>query len=242
MIDLHHGDCLDVLRTLPTASVDAVVTDPPYGIGFDGKNTKHTKRSKAGYSDLVDDEQYIREMVIPIIEICIERFGRVIVTPGNRNAFLYPKPDDIGGVYCPSGAGLGKWGFVCFHTILYYGKCPYLEKGIGHRPNGFSSVKRAEENGHPCPKPIEWMRWLVNKASFPGQTVLDPFMGSGTTGVACAESDRNFIGVECHEPYLAIARRRIDAALNATPLFSPVTHCRVSDARDATPLFSHVTA
>lgn len=211
-VTLHLGDCLSVLRDLPDGSVDAVVMDPPYGVEFDGKNTKHTKRSRAGYRSMTDDEDYVRSVVIPIVELCIERFSRVIVTPGIRNLYLYPKPAEVGGVYCPSGAGLGRWGFICFHPILYYGKCPYLQRGMGHRPNGFSSTERAKENGHPCPKPIGWMRWLVQKASLEGQTILDPFMGSGTTGVACIETGRRFIGVEIDPAYFAIAERRIAAA------------------------------
>jgi DNA modification methylase len=234
VISLHLGDCLDVLRSLPSGSVDAVITDPPYGVRFQGKNTKHTRRKGDGYASLLDDEEYVRSLVVPVIELCIEKFSRVIVTPGVRMMHMYPRADEIGGVYCPSGAGIGRWGFVCFHPILYYGKCPYTQRSMGSRPNSFSSTESSEKNGHPCPKPIGWMRWLVNRASLPGMTVLDPFSGSGTTGVACIESGRQFIGIEIDPGYHAIAERRINAAQAKLSLFDGVAPCPTSAAGSAT--------
>jgi len=63
--------------------------------------------------------------------------------------------------------------------------------------------------------------WLVNKASLPGETVLDPFMGSGTTGVACAKMGRSFIGIEMHEPYFDLACKRIREAYAQPDMFQP---------------------
>ncbi len=73
--------------------------------------------------------------------------------------------------------------------------------------------------GHPTAKPIEWMERLVNIASLPGETILDPFMGSGTTGVACAKLGRRFIGIEIDPGYFEIACRRIDEAYRQRDLF-----------------------
>jgi DNA modification methylase len=204
------ADCREVLSLV--SSVAAVIVDPPYGVGFGGKNTKHTRRQDAGYDQLSDDENYVGETVIPVIRECISRFARVIVTPGVRCLTLYPRPDDMGCVYCPSGAGVGPWGFVCCHPILYYGTCPYVSKGLGSRPNSFSSTESAGESDHPCPKPIGWMRWLVDRGTLPGQTVLDTFAGSGTTGVACIEMDRKFLGVEIDPEYAKLAAWRLGQA------------------------------
>jgi DNA modification methylase len=67
--------------------------------------------------------------------------------------------------------------------------------------------------GHPTQKPVALMRWCLDKAKVPpGATVLDPFMGSGTTGVACVQTGRNFIGIEIDEEYFSIAERRIAEA------------------------------
>lgn len=202
---LIQGDCLDILPQLPDGCVDAVVTDPPYGVNFQGKNTKFTVRKNAGY--ISGDDNTIGPKVIAE---CIDRGWRAVVTPGNRLAWDYPSPADIGSVFCPSGAGRGRWGFVGTNLILYYGKCPYLAKGMGHRPNSFSSFANSEDNGHPCPKPIEWMEWLVLKASAEmDETILDPFMGSGTTGVACIKTGRKFIGIEKEPKYFDISVHRI---------------------------------
>ena len=82
---------------------------------------------------------------------------------------------------------------------------------MGHRPNSFSSFATEPPNGHPCPKPLEWMEWLVLKSSpFENETILDPFAGSGTTGVACIRTERRFIGIEKEPKYFEIACKRIE--------------------------------
>ena len=207
---LYLGDCRDILPDLEM--VDAVVTDPPYGVNFQGKNTKKVSRKKQGYIS-EDDHK-------PALE-CFELWNtkRVVLTPGTRNLFDYPKPDDIGVIYYPAGAGLGKWGFNCSQPVLFYGKCPYLQKGLGHRPNSIISYEVAEKNGHPCPKPIRVMEWMVTKASLRKETILDPFMGSGTTGVACMNIDRHFIGIEKEPEYFEIACKRISDAESQGNLF-----------------------
>lgn len=219
------GDCREILPTL--GKVDAVVTDPPYGVNFEGKNTKHTKRSADGYAS-IDDGDEIIALAVGVVEDCIMRFARVVCTPGVRNLFRYPEPAEHGAIYYPSGAGLGRWGFICSQPILYYGRDPYLASGRGHRPNGFYTVESAPPNGHPCPKPVGTMRWLVNKASLPGEFILDPFMGSGTTIVACQKLGRIGIGIEIEEKYFDIACRRVEEAMKqpdlfvTTPSFPPV--------------------
>jgi site-specific DNA-methyltransferase (adenine-specific) len=214
-VSVYHGDCLDVLPTL--RGVDAVVTDPPYGVAFKGKATKENKANGVGYGEHVDDAAFVRGVVVPIIADCRHRFGRVVVMPGIRNMFAYPEPDDAGCVYCPAGVGLGRWGWVGFHPILYYGKPPKR----GSTPASFESFATAKPNGHPCPKPFAWMKWLVEKATAPGETVLDPFAGSGTTGVACLKTGRECVLIEKDARYIPlIAKRLRDAEMT---LFQPVT-------------------
>ena len=131
-----------------------------------------------------------------------------------------PKAEAIGGVYTSAAVGRHCWGFKNLTPILLYGKHPALNKGA--RPTVLSSNAAAEKNGHPCPKPLEWMLWLVELVTLLGETVIDPFMGSGTTGVACWRKGRKFIGIERDEKYFDIARQRIEAALNETPLLNAV--------------------
>lgn len=80
-------------------------------------------------------------------------------------------------------------------------------------------METVEANGHPCPKPLGWMTWLVELASNPWEIVLDPFMGSGTTGVACVKLGRRFIGIEIEPKYFDIACKRIEAACAQPDLF-----------------------
>jgi hypothetical protein len=164
---------------LPALAFDALVTDPPYGVNLVGKSTKWTERSGAGYSMFRDTEEAVTRDVVPVIAAVTQTGTRAVVTPGLRMMWAYPKPDVVGAIYYPSGAGPGRWGFTCWQPIFYYGKCPYLARGMGSRPDSFSTTEAAEANGHPVPKPIKTMRWLVQKASLVADVVCDPYMGSG---------------------------------------------------------------
>lgn len=213
---LYLGDCREVLAALPAElQIDAVVTDPPYGVhlGEEGE----TGLGKTAYASTVDSPEFVRDVCVPVISQCIERFGRVVLTPGIRNCFLYPHPTELGSIYNPAGAGFSRWGFTTSQPILYYGKDPH---GAKKKPQSLQSCETAEKNGHPCPKPVRLMHWLVDRASLPGETVLDPFMGSGTTGVACMSLGRKFIGIEIDPGYFDIACERIDAAQAQQRLFA----------------------
>ena len=205
-VDLRLGDCLEVLPGL--AGVDAVVTDPPYGVDGGVSHGGQVSRDKAKYkASFVDDKQYILTVCVPIIQAC-QKFGvPMAVTTGNRWMHLYPEARDVGCFWTPAAANLGPWGFTTFHPILYYGKDHRAGKGAW--PTGKQVTERAEKNGHPCPKPLGAWMWLIEKVTRPGDTVLDPFMGSGTTGVACVKLGRHFIGIEKEPKYFDIATRRI---------------------------------
>jgi site-specific DNA-methyltransferase (adenine-specific) len=203
---IYHGDCREILPHLEP--VDLVLTDPPYGVNFSGKVTKHTVNTK-GYESTIDDSSIIIDVVLPAVSICKTLSNRIVITPGSRNMFKYPEPDCVCAIYYPSGAGLGKWGFTCWQPIFYYGKDPYISKGLGSRPDSFSTTVSAEKNGHPCPKPIQTMKWLVHKSSFETETILDPFMGSGTTLRAAKDLGRKAIGIELEEKYCEVAAKRL---------------------------------
>jgi DNA modification methylase len=215
---LYLGDCMDILPTLP--KVDAVITDPPYGVGLTAKANKWITREGNGYESTDDSPKFIAAVCVPVVNLCRTMAASVVVTPGTRNTFLYSAPDAIGGIYNRNGAGSGKWGFECMAPVLYYGKDPYLANGKGRRPNSWEQpgTDFAEKSEHPCPKPLGLMRWLVDRASMPAFCILDPFMGSGTTGVACAQMGRKFIGIEIEPKYFDIACRRIEDAYRQQPL------------------------
>ena len=212
------GDCREVLKTL--GKVDAVVTDPPYGVNYAGSATKEKKKDGIGYASFDDTPEAIEAICVPAVRAAVALARSSIVTPGNANAFKYDPPRALGAIYYPAGANSGPWGFVCSQVLFYYGKDPYLANALGSRPNAFSATGEPHQDiDHPCPKPVGQMMWMVTRASLPTETVLDPFMGSGTTGVACAKLGRKFIGIEIEPKYFDIACRRIEQAYKQPDLF-----------------------
>ena len=189
---LYHGDCLEVLPTL--AGVDAVVTDPPYGM-----------KKAAWDMDIVPVAAWL-----PLAR----KFGVVAVFTGVRGAYDYPKPDWLmSWVRLGSTQRCGKLGgFNNWEPILLYG-VRRLENDVISVPN----FPDREAAGHPTPKPLRLMRALIKRLTKPGDTILDPFMGSGSTGVAAIMEGRNFIGIELDARYYRIAERRIANA--QPPLF-----------------------
>lgn len=212
-VSLHLGDCLSVLRSLRDGSVDAVVTDPPYGVGLGvGKDKRRDGRhlGKPAYADFADSYDDFVTLIVPRLNAALDQAARAAVFTG-PHIWEQRKADAIGGVFHPSAVGRNCWGFKNFLPVLFYGKAQDLNRGS--YPTAIRSTASAERiDGHPCPKPLEWMEWLVERTTRPGQTVLDPFMGSGTTGVACVNTGRNFIGCEIDPGYYAIAERRIAEA------------------------------
>ena len=206
-VQLFLGDCREIL---PHVSWDAMVCDPPYGVdlGFHAGASENRAGYlvKAGYSSYDDSPARFESEIVPAITEAIGQSKRALVFAAGHNAWLLPRPSALGGVYVPAGLGRHRWGFNCFHVALLYGSMPGLEKGA--RPSVMRSNAGAEANGHPCPKPIEWMTWAVDYASATSDTVLDPFAGSGTTLRAAKDLGRKAIGIEICEKYCEIAARR----------------------------------
>lgn len=196
-VTLYHGDCREIVPHL--GRFDLLLTDPPYGVDFNGKSTKHTAPG-GGYlgGDSIEGPS--------VVSLCLSACDRGIVFPGNKLLKDYPQWSDIGCVFCPSGAGNGKWGFVCFHPILFYGNRP---SRLGSFPTSFASFSRSESNGHPCSKPLEWMTWAITLAGNSIDTILDPFAGSGTTGRAAKDLGRKCTMIEREERYCEIAAKRM---------------------------------
>lgn len=199
------ADCLDVLPELE--GVDAVVVDPQYGIDG-GKGGDSRRYGKGDYrTEWPDTEEYVRDVCVRAVETCLEWAVPVAVTPGIRCLGFYPRPRDMGCFWTPAACTHGPWGMTTFQPILYYGKD--WRAGKGALPSGRTVTEAAEKNGHPCPKPVKAWTWLVDKVSPHGATVLDPLMGSGTTGIACIRTGRKFIGIEKDPAHFATAADRI---------------------------------
>ena len=202
-VTLYHGDCRQIVPLL--GRFDLLLTDPPYGVSLGKRANNNRERDcYAGSSDgAVETWAMIREAWV-----CFRNASeRLVFTPGVRLMYEYERPDHTGAFFYPAGTGCNKWGFSCWQPIFYYGRDPYA--GKGSRPDSFISTEAAEETGHPCAKPIgQWTR-LLDRCSLPGETVLDPFAGSGTTGRACKDLGRKCVMIECEEKYCEIAARRM---------------------------------
>lgn len=206
LVTLYHGDCREVTAWL---EADVLVTDPPYGVDLGAQKDKRVgtgRLHKTAYAEYEDTHENLVNLVVPVIETALTRVVRGASFSGPHLQDM-PKATAVGGVFVPSASARHAWGFKTFLPVLFYGKDPTLHRGA--RPNVIQSNAHAERNGHPCPKPIEWMRWLVNRVALPGEVVTDPFAGSGTTLFAAKESGYRAIGVELDERYCEIAAKRL---------------------------------
>ena len=201
---LYLGDCREILPTL--GKVDAVVTDPPYGIGFE----------YVGHDDSPDKWFALMDAVVPLCKAAAP-FVVMPVCSIDRLAWWYANhdPDWIIAWHKGSPGQRSRVGFSSWE--------PHLTWGFPYKPmhDHFSTGCGFDENGHPCPKPLDYAQWLVSRSADIGDTILDPFMGSGTTGVACVKLGRKFIGIEIEPKYFDIACRRIEAATREPRLPMP---------------------
>lgn len=217
---LYCGDARDILPSL--GKLDRGITDPPYGVagGWGSGLRKASARvAKSDYrSSFTDDREYIETVCAPIIGALAEATVSVAVTTGIRNLDCYPKPAHIGSFQYPGTTVMSCWGPNLWQPILFYGRDPHQGRlRPDSRPN-CNDVDR--DTPHPCPKPLKQWTWLVERASLPAETVCDPFMGSGTTGVACAQLGRAFVGIELDPAHFATACKRIEDAQRQGSLFA----------------------
>lgn len=246
-VQLMHGDCLELMKSIPDASVDIVITSPPYNIG----KAYDDFRSINGYiewqSSIISEcarlikpggticwqvGNYISKgCVYPIDCLLFSEFLKYSLLPRNRIVWTFGH-----GLHCSKRFSGRHESILCFSkgeqyfcldpvrvpqkypTKRYY-KGP--KKGelsgnpLGKNPGdvwNISNVKHnhPEKTEHPCQFPEALVSRLVMSMSKKGSIVLDPFMGSGTTGVVCVNSGRKFIGIEKDENYFQIAKDRID--------------------------------
>lgn len=219
---LYCGDCRDVVPGLPTS--DAMVTDPPYGINLTGKggHYRHGPHAKLAmtYASYDDTEANFHAEIVPRLREVLPSVRSAAVFMASKHIWALPA-GDLGGIYLPNGCGIGPWGFQCFMHVVLYGEDPYLTHGKGCIPNGRYGLYGNDSNtiAHPCAKPVAAMEWAVNRISFPDESILDPFMGSGTTGVGCVKLGRRFIGIEIEPQYFDLACQRIEEACRQGDLF-----------------------
>ena len=224
------ADCRDVLPTL--GKVDAIIGDPPYEAVMQSKwgtlsrnaPSSHVRHEEIGF-DAID---HIRgDVAAAAINACsgwlvffcmaegVRAWRDVIEESGAKykRAMVWVKPDAM-----PQFNGQGP---SVGHEMLVSAWC-----GAGHsrwngggRPGTFTHVKNTAGAVHPTQKPLPLMNELVSLFSFEGETVCDPFCGSGTTGVAALKNGRAFIGIEQNEKWFDVACRRIEKELKQGDFF-----------------------
>jgi DNA modification methylase len=201
---LYLGDCREILPTLP--KVDACITDPPYGIGAD----THAGPEKSGWKQYGDGGWDAARPEAEIFGLMLAASKTVIVWGGNYFTDLLP----------PTMQWL-VWDKGQRNFSL--ADCEFAWSSQTRAARIFTYSRGAalqDGKEHPTQKPIALMEWCIEQAANKPRTILDPFMGSGTTGVAAMNLQREFIGIEIHKPYFDIACERIAAAYAQQRLFA----------------------
>ena len=209
---LYLGDCAEILPTL--SKVDAVVTDPPYGIGIDrkmaassGKKTGGMYSKKGVYEAFGWDDKPINKEHIDLLfkagNYQIIFGGNYFELPPTKCWLIWDK--EINGNFADAEMA---W------TNL--NKPVKLKRYMW---NGMLRANKELRGDHPTQKPIGIMQWVISHLPEKTNTIIDPFMGSGTTGVACAKMGKIFIGIEREQKYFDIACKRIELAYAQTDMF-----------------------
>ena len=189
-IELLHGDCLEIMKGFDDGQFDAVVTDPPYGVNM--LRGDSTIKGRLVGDDGPPDVRWISQYP-------------AIIWGGNN--FCDQLPRSTGWLVWFKYAGEKS---QHSQAELAWTNCV---KTIRHWSEQFTGFMRQREGQfHPTQKPTGLMKWCIEKVSQPGDTILDPFMGSGTTGVACVKTGRNGVGIEIDEGYYDIAVKRVREA------------------------------
>lgn len=212
-VELYLGDCLEYMKTMPAGSVDAVITDPPYGIAYKmhGGTWGTTRLKSYEWDSSIVPLNTLKKIINIAPFVCL------------WGANYYSK-------YLPNSSGWLIWEKVCRGLTLSDAELAWTNLD---NPIRVFSYSRGNESGfapkfsesheflncHPTQKPVALIRWVVENYTHLGDTIFDPFMGSGTTGVACVQLGRNFIGSEIDPHYFEIAKKRIEAAQLQPQLF-----------------------
>jgi site-specific DNA-methyltransferase (adenine-specific) len=194
------GDCLEVMKGMPDKCVDLVLTDPPYNLSRKYDGTINDKRDdyEPWCSLWFSELQRISETVV--LSVGVKNLPMWFRIKPPLWQFCWFKNNNMG-----SGSkytNIGVW-----EPFLIYGN----PKRLGTDGMYLPIVPQKEADGHDCPKPIKLFVKIINDLSEESDTILDPFLGSGTTAIACKQLKRNFIGIEISEKYCKIAQARLDA-------------------------------
>lgn len=239
MIDLKQGDCLQLLKDIPSNSVDLILTDPPYNISKENDNRDRSKLNSAimrrdksinydfGEWDNMERQEFL-DFTKEWFSLCADKLrdGGTIVTFFNKEDISYF--NWIGKEFDIRTRTIFTWHKTnpvpSFRKVNYLSACEFayigskgdrawtFNFGMQKDMHNFFETPNASSykvTDHPTEKPLGLFEHFVGIHTNQGDTVLDPFMGSGTTGVACKNLDRNFIGIEKDEKWFNTAKQRI---------------------------------
>ena len=203
---LYLGDCMDVLPTLP--KVDAVLCDPPYGISANKQTLGKGKKQFDRGGDWDD--------VLPNVSVWLDLAPLCCFWGGNYFSDQLKPTND----------------WLIWHKMndgRSFSECEMAWTNFGKQVRHLSHHWSGEEKMHPTMKPLSVMLWTIEQAGSP-EKILDPFMGSGTTGVAAIQLGRKFIGIEREPKYFEIACKRIEQAVAQGQLFGPEQPKQIQEA------------
>ena len=203
---LYHGDCMEVMPLLD--KVDAVVTDPPFGMSF----VSNFRRLETKHKAIANDKEtgfleWVCELETDHSKYIFCRWDNLYNVIKPKSAITWVKDNHSMGDLEHEHARMSEL------LLFYPGK---NHKWPKQRPTDIIKAKRTGNNLHPTQKPVDLMMQIVPWTS---GTVIDPFMGSGTTGVSCAKLGRKFIGIEIDKEYFDVAVQRIKDAYTQPDMF-----------------------
>lgn len=221
MIDLKCGDCLELMKDIPDESIDLLVTDPPYKIVQGGCTNKAVRLKGSNQEQLKKGTLFNNNSIkfsewIPEVYRVLKNNSHCYIMSNDRNI------NELLNICEKVGFKLLNilvWGKSKHSPNRYYLKnCEFivfLRKGKAKNINNMGTkqlllIDNVENKNHPSEKPIKLMKILIKNSTNEQDKVLDPFMGSGSTGVACVNTNRNFVGIELDEKYFNIAKERIE--------------------------------
>lgn len=204
------------MARMENESVDVIITDPPYN----AKNIGPNQRVYSLGQMQLPEEEY-KQFCSNWFEQALRISKRIVFTPGISNVCFYPQPYWIICWHKPAAVSFSRMGgYNAWEPICIYGKMPKGKKiGQDFYLCNTLNLAKGPESEHPCPKPLKLMRWLVHNFSNEGDLIMDPFMGSGTTAIACIKEKRDYVGSEMNPDYIKITDKRIEYELAQTSLF-----------------------
>lgn len=200
-----NGDCLEILPTLKNKKIDLILTDPPYGLNFPYKS----------YNDTIPN---LKKLIRKFLPLARQITSRIYIMSGITQIHYYPKPDWIFACAWNTTGSYGKYGYTQWMPVLAYGddlkgfgkingvlKSDFIFISGG---GGVGFMRGKKEREHICPKPLNIVKHLVLRLSNKNDTILDPFLGSGTTLYASQDTGRNCIGIEIDADYCELVKSR----------------------------------